>query len=316
MNKGRENNNRYNDYSSWIGEKFKERVQKISIDAGFTCPNRDGSKGNGGCIYCDNTTFSPAYCNSQKSISEQLKEGIDFFSKKYPSQKYIAYFQVFSNTYDSIEKLEKTYNEALNFPDVIGLSVATRPDCINDNILKLLHKLSEKHYLSIEFGVESTNNNTLKAINRCHTFEDSINAINKAHSFDIQVCAHLILGLPGEDHQQIIQHATLLSQLPIQTLKLHQLQVIKGTKLAEMFLADKSIIHSYSVDQYIDLVIDFLENLTPEIIIERFTSESPLNKVIAPNWGGIKNFEIVEKIRKRLIERNTWQGKHYTQHIV
>lgn len=315
MNTGLKNNGRYNDYSSWIGEKFKERVQKISIDAGFTCPNRDGKKGNGGCIYCDNTTFSPAYCNSQKSISEQLTEGIAFFSKKYPTQKYIAYFQAYSNTYDSLEKLKEMYDEALSFPNIIGLSVATRPDCINDEVFKLLQLLSEKYYVSIEFGVESTNNNTLKAINRCHTFEDSIDAINKTHSSGLQVCAHLILGLPGEDHEQIIQHATLLSQLPIHTLKLHQLQVIRGTKLAEMYLTDHSIIHSYSVDQYIDLVIDFLENLTPEIIIERFTSESPLNKVIAPNWGGIKNFEIVEKIRKRLIERNTWQGKHYTQHM-
>jgi len=314
MNTGSENNNRYNDYSTWIRKQFADRVQKISIDAGFTCPNRDGTKGSGGCIYCDNTTFSPEYCDPQKNISEQLNEGIAFFSKKYPAQKYIAYFQAYSNTYNSTNQLEKMYKEALRFQNVIGISIATRPDCINDDVYKLLQNLSKTHYISIEFGVESTNNNTLKSINRCHTFEDSVKAINETHSRGLQVCAHLILGLPGEDHKQIIKHSLLLSQLPIHTLKLHQLQVIKGTKLEEMYAADHSFIQTYSVDQYIDLVIDFLENLSPEIIIERFTSESPLNKVIAPNWGRIKNFEVVEKIRKRMIERNTWQGKQYAKY--
>jgi uncharacterized protein len=307
-------NKSHNDYSTWITKHFGCRVQKISLDADFTCPNRDNTKGTGGCIYCDNTTFKPDYCSPEKSIAQQLEEGIAFFSKKYPAQKYIAYFQAYSNTYDAIVKLEKLYDEALSCANVVGLSVATRPDCINDDILKLLHKLSKKHYVSIEFGIESTNNNTLKFINRCHTFEDSVKAINEANHWELPVCGHMILGLPGEDHNQIITHAQILSQLPIHTLKLHQLQIIKGTKLAELYFADNSIIHSYSVDQYIDLVIDFLENLKPEIIIERFTSESPLNKVIAPNWGGIKNFEIVEKIRKRMIERNSWQGKHYIQH--
>lgn len=307
-----ENIEKYNSYSTWIRKKFTERVQKISIDAGFTCPNRDETKGIGGCIYCDNTTFSPTYCSPQKSITKQLNEGITFFSKKYPSQKYIAYFQSFSNTYSDLNILEKSYIEALSHAGVIGIAVSTRPDCVENGVLELLSELSKKYFVTIEFGVESTSNKTLNLINRCHTFEDSKNAIKKASSLNLQVGIHIILGLPGENHDHIIKHAKILSQLPINILKLHQLQVIKGTYLAELYNHNPNFIKQYTVDEYVDLTIDFLENLSPSIIIERFTSESPIEKVIVPHWHSIKNFEVVDKIRKRLIERNTWQGKLIT----
>ena len=299
----------YNDYSSWVQRTFGMRVQKISIDAGFTCPNRDGTKGKGGCIYCDNTTFSPQYCSPKKTMSQQLEEGIAFFSKKYPTQKYIAYFQSYTNTYASVEQLETIYKEALSYPNIIGLAISTRPDCINIEIIELLKRICTDCFLSVELGIESTSNITLERINRCHSFEDSIKAIQLLDAHNIKIGAHLILGLPGEDHNQIIEHAQILSALPIHTLKLHQLQVIKGTKLEELYRLDPSIVTTYSADEYIDLCISFLEHLNPEIIIERFTSESPLNKVIAPKWNGLKNFEIVEKIKKRMIDKNTFQGK-------
>ncbi len=305
------NIHRYNDYSTWIRKQFNERVQKISVDAGFTCPNRDGTKGVGGCIYCDNKTFSPAYCSSRKSITQQLNEGIDFFSKKYPTQKYIAYFQAYTNTYANLNILEKYYNEALSYPKVIGIAISTRPDCVNDETLNLIAQLSKQHFVTLEFGVESTSNETLKSINRCHSFEDSKNAILKASGLDINIGAHLILGLPGESKEQIVKHAEIISDLPILILKLHQLQIIKDTKLAQMFEQNPAFIKLYTATEYIDLAIDFIENLSPDIIIERFTSESPREKIIAPNWGGLKNFEIVAQIKKRLVERETWQGRLY-----
>lgn len=300
---------KYNSYSTWIRKLFNERVQKISVDAGFTCPNRDGSKGIGGCIYCDNITFSPNYCSNIKSITQQLNEGITFFNKKYPTQQYIAYFQNYTNTYSELRNLEKLYLEALSHKNVVGIAVSTRPDCVDNGVLELLAELSNKHFVTIEFGVESTLNKTLQLLNRCHTFEDSIYAITKAFKLGLRICSHLIIGLPGENKEQIIEHAKQLSSLPINILKLHQLQVIKDTKLEELFKQNNEFIKLYSVDEYVDLTIDFLEYLSPEIIIERFTSESPLEKVIAPKWGGLKNFEIVDKIRKRLVERNTWQGR-------
>ncbi len=304
----------YNDYSGWVLEKFGARVQKISVDAGFTCPNRDGSKGTGGCIYCDNTTFSPKYCNPKKTISQQLEEGIAFFSKKYPAQKYIAYFQSYTNTYSSLEYLQNVYKEAISYPNIIGLSISTRPDCINEEILLMLMRTCQNHFLSIELGIESTSDKTLALINRCHTFSDSLKAIELLNTHKIHTGAHIILGLPGENNLQIIEGAKTLSGLPIHTLKLHQLQVIKGTQLAEIYKNDPTFIHPLTLDEYIGLTIDFMEYLSPKIIIERFTSESPTDKVIAPNWGGLKNFEIVEKIKKRMIERNGFQGK-LTNHL-
>ncbi len=306
---------KYNNYSTWIRKQFNERVQKISVDAGFTCPNRDGTKGLGGCIYCDNKTFSPSYCSSRKSITQQLNEGINFFSEKYPTQKYIAYFQAYTNTYANLNILEKYYNEALSHPKVIGLAISTRPDCVNDEILNLIAKLSKLHFVTLEFGIESTNNETLKLINRCHTFDDSKNAIFKASALGITIGAHLILGLPGENKEQIIKHAEIISSLPISILKLHQLQIIKDTKLSELYQQNSEFVKLYTANEYVDLAIDFIENLSPNIVIERFTSESPREKIIAPNWDGLKNFEIVDKIKKRIIERNTWQGKLYEENL-
>jgi len=306
---------RYNDYSSYCKRVFSERVQKISIDAGFTCPNRDGTKAAGGCTYCDNNTFNPFYCQPDKPILQQLNEGIDFFAEKYKSQKYLAYFQAYSNTYAPLEKLKSIYAEALEHPKVIGLVIATRPDCVDEEKLDYIEQLAEKHYVVVEYGVESCRNETLAFVNRCHTFEDSVRAIEMTAKRNIHTGVHMILGLPGEDRTIILKHAEILSQLPVKTLKLHQLQIIKGTAMAEQFAANPGLFNTFSSGEYIELVVDFLEKLNPEIIVERFISEAPPVLLISPQWGGLKNYEIIAKIEKRLAERDTWQGRLFIDDI-
>lgn len=301
----------YNDYTGYMKRTFLQRVQKISLNAGFTCPNRDGTNGYGGCTYCDNQTFSPFYCNPEKSVSKQLEEGIEFFAEKYKTQKYIAYFQAYTNTYAPLHRLKQLYSEALSHPGVTGLVIATRADAVNEEILDYIAGLAENKYIVVEFGVESTNDDTLKLINRGHTFSDVARAIQMTASKKILTGAHLILGLPGEDRNQILRHAIILSRLPLHTLKLHQLQIIRGTAMAAQFEQQPGWFIAFTPGEYIELVIDFLELLNPEIIVERFISESPKEMVMSPDWGGIKNFEIVSKIEKRMLVRNTWQGRLY-----
>ncbi len=304
-------NRPFNDYSSWFKKRFKQRVQKISIDAGFTCPNRDGTKAWGGCTYCNNDTFNPFYCEPSKSITQQLNEGIAFFEPKYKTQKYLAYFQAYSNTYGSLKLLKKLYEEALSHPKVIGLIIGTRPDCVDDEILNYLAELSQKYFVVVEYGIESTLNRTLELINRQHTHQESVDSITKTAQRGILTGVHMIIGLPGETDEEIINHAKVLSELPITSLKLHQLQIVKGTVLAKQYKKNPESLRLFHPEEYIDLVIRFLENLNPEIIVERFISESPLDLLIAPKWNGLKNFEIVAKIEKRMKELNSFQGKSY-----
>lgn len=303
---------RYLNYNTVLKSEFSERIQKISINAGFTCPNRDGSKGTGGCTYCNNQTFSPEYCKPTKSVSQQMDEGIAFFHHKYQSQLYFAYFQSYTNTYDKIENLTKIYEEALSHPKVIGIVVGTRPDCVSDELLDYFAELSKKYYVMIEYGIESTNDKTLEFINRGHNYASAIEAITKTAEKGIKTGAHLILGLPFENKEQVILHAKRISELPLNTLKLHQLQLVRGTKMAKQFEEHPEQFQLYTADEYIDLVIDFLENLNPKIAIERFVSQSPEGLLIAPNWG-LKNFEFVHKLEKRLEERDARQGKLYIE---
>ena len=289
-------------YADLLAMHFPFKVQKISVNAGFTCPNRDGSKGIGGCTYCNNQTFSPQYTGQQKSIKQQLEEGINFFSRKYPEMKYIAYFQSYTNTYGDVKDLIGKYITALNHPEVVGLIVATRPDCISDELLDELVKLNKNYFLLIEYGIESTNNNTLAYINRGHTYEDAIDAITRTYQSGILCGAHLILGLPGESKEMILSHADRLSKLPLTTLKLHQLQLIQYTKMALQYEKEPERFRLFSADEYIDLCIEFMERLSPEIIIERFISQSPKDLLIAPDWG-LKNHEFTAKLNKRIQER-------------
>ncbi len=301
---------RYNDYSAYFRKRFEGRVQKISLDAGFTCPNRDGSRGVGGCSYCNNKSFNPDYCRTERIITEQILKGIQFFSGKYPTMRYLAYFQAYSNTYAPIDILRQSYEEALRHPEVIGLVIATRPDCLSDEVLDLLEEFSQKCYVSIELGIESFCEKTLKTINRGHSVKESINAIDKIAERKIDNCVHLILGLPGEEDNDYLQHAITLSTLPVQSIKLHQLQIHKGTRMALEYHENPEKFKLFDADQYADLVIRFLEYLSPEIIVQRFVSSAPAGLVIAPNWG-MKNYVFVAKVEKMLRDRDSWQGKMY-----
>lgn len=300
----------YQEFVYFLKEKFPYKVQKISIHAGFTCPNRDGSKGFGGCTYCNNQTFSPNYCHSGKSIAEQLADGIKFFSHKYPGMRYLAYFQAYTNTYGELDTLKAMYEEALSFPGIVGLIIGTRPDCMPDSLLDYLTELSKDHFVLIEYGMESTSDKTLLRINRGHTHKESEDTIHRTTARGIPVGAHLILGLPGENRKEILHHADIISALPITTLKLHQLQLIRNTRMAHEYEENPSDFHLYTVDEYIELVIDFIEILNPAIYLERFISQSPKELLIAPDWG-LKNYEFTNKINRRIRERNTWQGRLY-----
>jgi len=301
----------FNSYSKYIKSVFSERVQKISVDAGFTCPNRDGSKAKGGCTYCDNKTFSPFYCSPNKTITQQLNEGIAFFEPKYKTQQYLAYFQSYTNTYASIEHLKKLYTEALSHNKVVGMVVSTRPDCINADIINLLNSFTDKFHIVLEIGIESTKNSTLQKINRAHTFEDTKNAFKLTKNTKLHIGGHLILGLPLESIDDMLNHAKEISKLNIHTLKIHQLQIIKGTAMALDFKNNANNYNLFDVDGYISLIIKFLEVLNPNIIIERFASESPKNMIIAPNWNSVKNFEITNKLKNTMIAQQTWQGKYF-----
>ena len=298
----------YNDLSGFLAMHFPCKVQKISINAGFTCPNRDGSVGYGGCTYCNNQTFNPAYCHTGKSVAQQLEEGKRFFVRKYPEMKYLAYFQAYTNTYGELEELKRKYEEALMVEDVVGLVIGTRPDCMPEGLLDYFAELSQRKFVMIEYGLESTLDKTLVRINRGHTHEESESAIRRTAAKGIYTGAHLILGLPGESRDEILHHADVLSRLPITTLKLHQLQLIKNTRMAKEFKEDTSDFHLYTADEYIELVIDFIERLNPSIVVERFVSQSPKELLIAPDWG-LKNFEFTAKVNKRIEERDTWQGR-------
>lgn len=309
------NEKRYTDYTSFLRRKFGQRVQKISIDAGFTCPNRDGSVATGGCSYCNNNTFNPFYCTPEKPVSQQLAEGIAFFAKKYKAQKYLAYFQAYSNTYADLAHLKNLYEQALAHPAVIGLVLATRPDCVDEPLMQYLATLAKKHYIVIEYGIESTYNATLAHVNRGHNFEQAVEALKLTASFGLPAGVHLIAGLPGESREMILDHARKISELPVQTLKLHQLQIIRNTPIAHEFAQEPERFLRFSPEGYVELMVDFLEGLNPAIVVERFISESPPGMVLSPKWEGLKNFEIVAKIEKRLRERNTRQGEKWKTEV-
>lgn len=299
---------RYNEYGFWLKEQLGVKTQKISLNAGFTCPNRDGRVGTGGCTYCNNQTFNPDYCITEKSVTEQLEEGKHFFARKYPDMKYLAYFQAYTNTYASLDHLKAKYKEALSVPDVIGIVIGTRPDCMPDALLDYLEELNRRTFLVVEYGIESIYDATLLRINRGHTHAQTVDAITRTAARGIRVGAHLILGLPGEGRDALLHEAEILSSLPITLLKLHQLQLIKGTRMAEEYLANPADFHLFTPDEYIDLVIDFIEHLRADIILERFVSQSPSSLLAIPGWG-LKNHEFVDRLHRRMNERDAHQGR-------
>ena len=295
----------YNSFSKWIRERFPFKVQKISVDAGFSCPNRDGSISSGGCSFCDNRTFNPSYCNGTLSIGRQISDGKAFFARKYPDMKYLAYFQAYSNTYASLDTIRRRYEEALACDDVVGLVVGTRPDCISDELLDYLERLNRQTFLTVEYGIESTCDATLKRINRGHTFECSRRTIAATHDRGIITGGHIIVGLPGESAADIIRQAESISLTKLDILKIHQLQIIRGTRLAEEYAAKP--FHVFSVDEYIRTIGEYIQHLRKDIVIERFVSQSPKGLLLAPDWG-LKNYEFTNRLNNYLHERNIRQG--------
>ncbi len=275
----------YRDFSAFLKEHFDCKVQKISINAGFSCPNRDGTVGTGGCSYCNNQTFNPGYCAPCKSVSEQLEEGKRFFSGKYPQMKYLAYFQAYTNTHDRVENLRRLYEEALSVKDVVGIIIGTRPDCMPDSLLDYLEELSRRTFLLVEYGAESSHNSTLELINRCHTWQQTVDAVLRTAARGVMSGLHLIMGLPGESREMMLETVDAVSELPVSTVKFHQLQLIKGTRMAWDVAEGKYDICRFSVDEYIDLCVDIVRRINPSIAIERFTSQSPDDLLIYPRWG-------------------------------
>lgn len=304
---------RYNDFPTFLKRFFTGKVQKISINAGFTCPNRDGTVGYGGCTYCNNQTFNPEYCRTEKSVSVQLEEGKRFFAHKYPEMKYLAYFQAYTNTYGELEALKCKYEEALAVDDVVGLVIGTRPDCMPDALLDYLEALARRTFVLVEYGIESTLDCTLRRINRGHTWQAAVDAVERTAARGLPVGGHVILGLPGESHEDILGQAADISRLPLDTLKLHQLQLIRGTRMAREYEERPEDFHLFhDVDEYIALMVDYIQRLRPDLVLERFVSQSPKELLIAPDWG-LKNYEFNHRLQKRMKELDAWQGKLYNQ---
>ncbi len=286
----------YNEFTFFLKKYFSYKVQKISLNAGFTCPNRDGTKGLGGCTYCNNQTFNPEYCKTEKSVTRQLEEGKQFFAHKYPDMKYLAYFQAYTNTYAELEGLKGKYEEALSVDGVVGLVIGTRPDCMPDPLLRYLEELNKHTFLLVEYGIETT---------RCYfeTYQPWAYLCRYGRNCQPDGCLRdsdrrtRHPRSSGETHDEIIAQAAELSRLPLTTLKMHQLQLIRGTKMAREFECRPEDFHLFSVDEYIDLVIDYVEHLRPDLILERFVSQSPKELLIAPDWG-LKNYEFTARVQK------------------
>ncbi len=284
----------------------------MSVDAGFTCPNRDGTSGRGGCSYCNNDAFNPSYCHPSKSVSQQIREGIEFHRRRYRrASKYLVYFQAYSNTYASLGHLKSLYDEALSHPDVEGLVIGTRPDTIDRSKIDYFRQLNEDHYIIIEYGIESCYDRTLERINRGHTFRQTVEALEMTAGAGIRTGGHLIFGLPGESRKEMMDSAAVLASLPLNNIKFHQLQIIRGTPMAVQYKDRPHDFALFELEEYVDFIIEFIERIPPDMIVERFTGEVPPKYHAGPNWGSIRNEQIVALIEQKLEEKGTWQGKKF-----
>ena len=319
---------RYNSFVGYFKRKYGERLQKIVLDAGFTCPNRDGKVGRGGCTYCDNAAFHPSYSTAGKSLHQQLDEGIEFHKVRYrTTEHYLAYFQSFSNTYAPLERLKSLYEEALRHPDVVGIVIGTRPDCVDEQKLDYLAELSRGNILAdwrrslsdgqertapiiiVEYGIESCYDQILARINRGHDFETARMAVQMTADRGLDVGVHFILGLPGETRQMMLDSCALINSLPIRSVKFHQLQIVKGTRMEKEYAECPQDFERFSLEEYLDFFVDMLERLRPDLFIERFVGEVPPRFVNETPWGLIRNVELLRLLEKRLQERDSWQGK-------
>ena len=305
---------RFNSYSNYFKKQFGGRVQKISIDAGFSCPNRDGKISTGGCTFCSNEAFNPSYCRPEKSIKQQIEEGIEFHQRRYRrANKYLAYFQPFSNTYKPLDELKSIYQQALEIPEIVGIVIGTRPDLIDESILLYLNKIQKSHYVMLEYGVESVYDETLKRVNRGHDFATTEKAIHMTAEYGIPRGAHFIFGLPGENKELMLRAADIISRLSLTTVKFHQLQIFKDTPMADEYILHPEHFHLFDLEEYIDFVIDFAERLNPDIVIERFAGEVPPRFLVSEPWMKLRYDEVLAKIEKRMAERDTWQGRLFLE---
>lgn len=306
------NTRRFNSLADFFKREFGGRLQKVSVNAGFTCPNRDGTKGTGGCTYCDSVAFVPGYCTPGRDIKGQIEQGIRFHSRRYRrAQGFLAYFQSYTNTYGDAGTLERIWNEALSMPGVEGLVVGTRPDCIDDEILSLMSVMSSRCYFVVEYGIESCYDRTLSAINRGHNFEASASAIKRTSAMGVRAGGHIIFGLPGETREEMLRSADVLSGLPLHSLKFHQLQIVRNTPMAQQYRLEPEKFNLFGLDEYLEFVACFVERLSPHIIIERFAGELPPRFIEGGVRWGVRNDRIVAMFEKILEQKGTWQGKHY-----
>ncbi|MBQ8470382.1 MAG: TIGR01212 family radical SAM protein [Alistipes sp.] len=303
---------RWNSYAGYFRRRFGHRIQKLSIDAGFTCPNRDGSIATGGCTFCDNSAFTPSYCRRGLSVSRQIEEGIAFHARRYrTAEHYLVYFQSFSNTYAPLERLRALYEEALAHPGVIGLVIGTRPDCVDAEKLDYLAELGKRCYVAVEYGIESVYDDTLKAINRGHDFAAAERAVHMTAERGLAVGGHFILGLPGESEARLLEGVERINALPLTTVKFHQLQLFRGTAMAEAYAADPSLFRFWTVEAYIDFFVEVLRRLRPDLVVERFASEAPPRYHCGPTWQGVRNEQLLAMLEKRLGEVDAYQGEFF-----
>jgi radical SAM protein (TIGR01212 family) len=302
---------RFNAYSDYFKKHFGGRVQKITIDAGFTCPNRDGSCGTGGCTFCDNRAFNPSYNDPQTSITDQIRQGMDFHKRRYrKANQYLAYFQAYTNTYAGLDKLSSMYEEALAVPGIMGIVVGTRPDCVDAEILDYFRDLSKRCYVVIEYGIESVSNKTLERVNRGHDVEKSRWAVAETAQRGVRAGGHLILGLPGEERADFLATARELSRWPIHSVKFHQLQLIKGTQMAREFLEQPEDFVSFSMEDYLHLMMDIIELLNPAMVVERIAGEVSPGMGLREGWG-LRYDGVLKAFEELLEENDSWQGKHF-----
>jgi len=305
---------RFHSYSRYFKDMFGTRVQKVTVNAGFTCPNRDGTIGKGGCTFCNNGAFSPSYCTPDKTVRQQIEEGLEFHANRYrKAEKYLAYFQSFSNTHAPLDELKKIYDQAFEVPGVIGIVIGTRPDCIDRQKLDYFARLAEQHYVIIEYGIESCYDRTLQQINRGHDVSTAQRAVRDTAERGIHTGAHFILGLPGETKQMMIDQTAMINDMPLDTVKFHQLQLFKDTAMGEEYFLHPDKFSLFELPEYIAFFTEVLTRLRPGLVIERFAGEAPPRFHIGHRWGLIRNEQLLSMLEKYLEKTDSWQGKYYVE---
>jgi len=301
----------YNDYKSYLKNLFGEKTYKVSVRGGFTCPNIDGTVAKGGCTYCNNASFVPSYLKRSMNIKEQINRGVDFLSDRYGAKKFLAYFQSYSNTYDEVSRLEDLYAEALDHEQVEGLVVGTRADCVPEPVLQLLEDIAGDYYVAVEYGIESISDETLRKINRGHDFACVLDALERSRGRGLHIGSHLILGFPWENRDHWLRTADVINTLGIEYLKIHHLHVVKGTEMARQYQEEP--FHVFGFDEWVQLVTDFIERLSPELVVGRMSGGAPPRLLIAPDWDGKRHTDVVQSVIREFGDRGTGQGSRYTE---